>query len=201
MGTIDLKAGQIITFGNYFKNSGGKKEPLEWRILETDGCTALLITDDAIDCKQYHHEYTAVSWNDCDLRKWCNNVFLMEAFSETERKAVVTARNQNDYGPETDDHIFCLSTEEAEKYFHNCCDRACRVTLFALSLGAVDLQLGNTSWWLRTHGGRNNYAAYVCGDGCICDNGYYVYYHRAAVRPACRINLASYMLLNDQKNL
>ena len=49
MGTIDLKAGQIITFGNYFKNSGGKKEPLEWRILETDGCTVLLITEDAID--------------------------------------------------------------------------------------------------------------------------------------------------------
>ena len=105
MGTIDLKAGQIITFGNYFKNSGGKKEPLEWRILETDGCTVLLITEDAIDCKQYHHEYTAVSWNDCDLRKWCNNDFLMDAFSETERKAVVTARNQNDYGPETDDYI------------------------------------------------------------------------------------------------
>ena len=40
----ELKAGQIITFGSYFKNSGGKKEPLEWRILETDGCTALLIS-------------------------------------------------------------------------------------------------------------------------------------------------------------
>ena len=112
----------------------------------------------------------------------------------------MTTINQNDYGPETNDLVFCLSTEEAEKYFHNCCDRACRVTLFALSLGAVDLQLGNTSWWLRTHGGRNNYAAYVCGDGCICDNGYYVYYHRAAVRPVCRINIATYLKLNDQKN-
>jgi len=101
----ELKAGQIITFGTYFKNSGGKTEPLEWRILETDGRTALLITEDAVDCKQYHHEYTAVSWNDCDLRKWCNNDFLMEAFSETERKSVVTTINQNDYGPETDDYI------------------------------------------------------------------------------------------------
>lgn len=73
MESIALKVGRIITFGSYFKNSGGKKEPLEWRILETDGC--------------------------------------------------------------------------------------------------------------------------------ICDNGYYVYYHRAAVRPACRINLATYLQLNDQKNL
>ena len=42
----------------------------------------------------------------------------MEAFSETERKSVVTTINHNDYGPETDDYIFCLSADEAEKYFH-----------------------------------------------------------------------------------
>ena len=169
--------------------------------MHTDGKTALLITENAIDCMQYHQNFIGISWNVCDLRKWCNDDFLKEAFSETERNLIVTTINRNNYGPETNDLVFCLSTEEAEKYFHNCCDRACRVTLFALSLGAVDLQLGNTSWWLRTHGGRNNYAAYVCGGGCICDNGYYVYYHRAAVRPVCRINLETYLQLNDQKNL
>ena len=186
----EFKNGQIIKFGRYFKNNNNKKEPLEWRVLETDGKTALLITENAIDCMQYHQNFIGISWNVCDLRKWCNDDFVKEAFSETERNLIVTTINRNNYGPETNDLVFCLSTEEAEKYFHNCCDRACRVTLFALSLGAVDLQLGNTSWWLRTHGGRNNYAAYVCGDGCICDNGYYVYYHRAAVRPACRIQFS-----------
>ena len=185
----ELKAGRIITFGNYFKNSGCKKEPLEWRILETDGCTALLITDDAIDCKQYHHEYTAVSWNDCDLRKWCNNDFLMEAFSETERKAVVTTINQNDYGPETNDLVFCLSTEEAEKYFESDRDRICKVTSYAQKNGAYDDGNGCTTWWLRSSGSDYGNASIVDGGGYIYCIGVNVHFDVVTVRLACRINL------------
>lgn len=36
----ELKAGRIITFGSYFKNSGGKKEPLgeSWKLTAVPLC-------------------------------------------------------------------------------------------------------------------------------------------------------------------
>lgn len=185
----EFKNGQVIKFGRYFKNNNNKKEPLEWRVLHTDGKTALLITENAIDCKQYHHKETIVSWHDCDLRKWCNEDFIMEAFSETEKKLIVITINHNKYGPETNDLAFCLSTDEAQKYFGYDTNRICKATSYALKNGAYDGGNGSIYWWLRSSG--YCHVAYVdrCGyvnyDGCnVCDSN-------VAVRLACRINLES----------
>lgn len=187
----NFKKGQIIQFGRYFKNSGSKKEPLEWRVLETDGKTALLITDYAVDCKPYHHEDMIVSWNDCDLRKWCNDDFVKEAFSETERNLIVTTINHNNYGPETKDLVYCLSTNEALKYFRNDNERICKATSYALKNGANGGVC--TYWWLRSS--NNNYfylrTALVDNLGNVSLYGYYVYHCYVAVRLACRINLES----------
>ena len=187
----EFKNGQIIKFGRYFKNNNNKKEPLEWRVLETDGKTALLITENAIDCMQYHQNFIGISWNVCDLRKWCNDDFVKEAFSETERNLIVTTINQNNYGPETNDLVFCLSTVEAEKYFESDRDRICKVTSYALKNGAYDDGNGCTSWWLRSSGSDYGNASIVDGGGYIYCKGVNVHFDVMTVRLACRINLES----------
>jgi hypothetical protein len=185
----NLKNGQIIVFGKYFKRYGKKKEPLEWRVLQTDGKNALLITENAIDCKQYHHEDTDVSWNDCDLRKWCNEDFIMEAFSETEKKLIVTSSNKNNYGPETDDLVFCLSAEEAGEYFTKDNDRVCSPTQVALKNEAYTDKNSCTYWWLRSKGNYYYCAAHVLNNGSIRNYGDFVSDNIVAVRLAGRINL------------
>ena len=185
----EFKNGQVIKFGRYFKNNNNKKEPLEWRVLHTDGKTALLITENAIDCMQYHQNFIGISWNVCDLRKWCNDDFLKEAFSETERNLIVTTINRNNYGPETNDLVFCLSTEEAEKYFESDRDRICKVTSYAQKNGAYDDGNGCTSWWLRSSGSDYGNASIVDGGGYIYCIGVNVHFDVVTVRLACRINL------------
>ena len=187
----EFKNGQVIKFGRYFKNNNNKKEPLEWRVLHTDGKTALLITENAIDCMQYHQNFIGISWNVCDLRKWCNDDFVKEAFSETERNLIVTTINQNNYGPETNDLVFCLSTVEAEKYFESDRDRICKVTSYALKNGAYDDGNGCTSWWLRSSGSDYGNASIVDGGGYIYCKGVNVHFDVMTVRLACRINLES----------
>ena len=162
---------------------------MEWRVLQTDGKNALLITENAIDCKQYHHEDTDVSWNDCDLRKWCNEDFIMEAFSETEKKLIVTSSNKNNYGPETDDLVFCLSAEEAGEYFTKDNDRVCSPTQFALKNEAYTDKNSCTYWWLRSKGNYYYCAAHVLNNGSIRNYGDFVSDNIVAVRLACRINL------------
>ena len=185
----EFKNGQVIKFGRYFKNNNNKKEPLEWRVLHTDGKTALLITENAIDCMQYHQNFIGISWNVCDLRKWCNDDFLKEAFSETERNIIVTTINRNNYGPETNDLVFCLSTEEAEKYFESDRDRICKVTSYAQKNGAYDDGNGCTTWWLRSSGSDYGNASIVDGGGYIYCIGVNVHFDVVTVRLACRINL------------
>jgi hypothetical protein len=191
----EFKNGQVIKFGRYFKNNNNKKEPLEWRVLETDGKTALLITENAIDCKQYHHKETIVSWHDCDLRKWCNRDFIRDTFSETEKKLIVTTINQNNYGLQTDDLIFCISTDEAIKYFGDNKNRICKATSYALQNRAYDGGNGCAYWWLRSNNHPNYYASYtanyVDSHGFVSKNGCSVSLDNFAVRLACRINIES----------
>ena len=86
-----------------------------------------------IDCKRYHHEFTEIAWDNCDLRKWLNADFLKAAFSEEEQQRIRLSDVVNDdnrkYGTSggnnTRDLIFCLSLAEAERYFKNNDERKC----------------------------------------------------------------------------
>ena len=180
----NLAVGQVILFGKYFKNNSKIKEPLEWKVLETDGKTALLITEYAIDCKRYHNEFSDASWNNCNLRKWCNEEFISTAFLKAESKALVTSKNKNSYGPETHDLVFCLSIDEAAKYFRDDKDRICKATSYALKQGAYKLNDGYTCWWLRSRRGSVTNGIKAFSDGYFGRND-------VGVRLACRINLES----------
>lgn len=110
-------------------------EPVKWRVLETDGSTALLLSDQAIDNQRFNQSYEFMSWDKSTLRSWLNgygpeentnkrdytvNNFIDSAFSTEEQQAIVTSQvnNEDNYvyggmsGNVTEDKIFLLSQSE-----------------------------------------------------------------------------------------
>lgn len=79
-----VKVGGYVKFGSYPQNNGDIKEPIEWLVLEVNGNKALLISSYGLDCKEYHHEFEFITWENCDLRKWLNGEFFRRAFTVAE---------------------------------------------------------------------------------------------------------------------
>ena len=191
---LTIKKGDIIKFGNYPQDNNGSKTPIEWLVLDVKGDEALLISRHGLDCKQYHHVYNNITWEDCNLRKWLNSDFLKSAFSneESERILVSELRNYNNpgYGTyggnDTKDRIFCLSIAEAEQYFCSNKDRQCLPTAYARKQGAY-VSNDFCYWWLRSPGRSQDGASNVITDGAVGLYGGDVNNVLRAVRPALRI--------------
>jgi len=107
------KAGDIIQFGGY-----------KWRILDVTDGKALIITEGIIERREYHERFENTTWANCDLRQYLNGEFY-DSFSEKDKVKIIQVTNQNPDnpwygthgGPDTQDHIFLLSVDEAVKYF------------------------------------------------------------------------------------
>ncbi|MCI8785332.1 MAG: DUF1542 domain-containing protein [Eubacterium sp.] len=120
-------------------------ESVKWRVLHTDGSTALLLSDMALDNQPYYTSYTPITWEKSTMRSWLNgygdagneagidygtNNFIDTAFTGAEqaaiRNTVVENTNNLDYGADggnnTEDRLFLLSeselcaTDEAASY-------------------------------------------------------------------------------------
>ena len=189
--TKSVKKGGYIKFGNYPQQNGNAKGPIEWLVLEVMGDKALLVSRYGLDCKQYHHDFTDITWENCFLRKWLNNVFLKAAFSAEEQQRIRLSEVANDDNPEyrtrggnnTQDRVFCLSLAEAKRYFKDNRERMCRPTVLAKAHG-VYVSDHCCYWWLRSPGGNQYDASLVDTDGALDPYGYYVRRDNYAVRPA-----------------
>ena len=210
---IEVTVGEKVFFGQYPQGANGKVEPLVWRVLAVENGRALLITDKLIDAIPYNKEITKITWETCTLRKWMNNDFISKAFSSSQQAQIATVSNQNPNNPlwgtqggnATQDRIFALSVNEANKYFRDDDDRMAAVTEYAKKHGAYirnnktakkigcknSLPTGEKTgwWWLRSPGVDSNIAALVDDDGYINQCGYSVDIYDVAVRPALWLNL------------
>lgn len=195
-----VKKGDIITFGTYEQdnNLSNGSEPIEWIVLEVKNDKALLLSKFALDNKPYYTwddlknnvpdssninlEYPLVSissWKDCSLRKWLNDDFYNNAFSKSEKKAIVssslknvdTTKSEGTFKFEdTKDKVFLLSLNDIQNKdygFANEEDLYCGATEYAVKQGVpsdandpedkyfkenwkwVDGKLA-CSWWLRS---------------------------------------------------
>lgn len=182
-------------FGSYYQESGEVRSPIEWIVLEENGDTALLISKYALDCKPYNSENIDTTWQTSAIRKWLNTEFINQAFSDTERKKIqktaVTVSDNSVYkingGNATEDEIFLLSIEEAEKYFPSDEARICEPTEYALFNGAK--ACGGCWWSLRSSGHDRSYNACVSAVGAINTYGSGVCSPITCVRPALRIDM------------
>ena len=198
----NIKVGSHINFGAYEQdnNTSNGKEDVEWLVLEIKDGKALVISKYALDCKQYNTSHTDVTWETSTLRKWLNNDFLNSAFSADEKAMIPTvtvSADKNPYystnpGNATQDQVFLLSIPEANTYFNSDNARQCEPTDYAVANGAYDSSdNGNCSWWLRSPGYNQNYAAGVYSDDDVDEYGFYVSYGIYAVRPALWIDINS----------
>ena len=197
----------IIYFGNYEQDGKKSKntESIEWIVLDAQDGKALLLSKDALDSVPFHKSYTEVTWENCSLRSWLNSTFLDAAFDEEEQSMILTTKVDNSASQgnpkwktkdsrATNDKIFLLSYEEAERYFNGAESRMCQPTKYAVSRGAdvrkIDKYTEAGWWWLRSPGEKNHHAAFVNFDGERYSNA--VGNEYLSVRPAMWIDLDAY---------
>ena len=196
------EVGDIVKFGSYEQDNdiSNGKETITWKILEKKKGKALLISEYALDCKTYNKENRNVTWETSSIRRWLNEEFMQAAFSNNEKKQIVKITNKNPNnskygtkgGKNTQDKIFLLSIDEAEKYFASDETRVCAPTVYAVAKGVFkNYETGNCYWWLRSSGINQKYAATVRDGGGVCVSGELVdtAYNDTAVRPALWVNL------------
>jgi hypothetical protein len=166
---------------------GGKN--LWWLILSEDiqNHRVLLLALDAVTYREYHQEFVAITWKECDLRKWLNSIFLEDMmFHDTTDRFCSAPLHTNDNpkyktsgGADTEDKLFLLSIDEVKEYFPNDDDHIAR------------LNGEPVWWWLRSPGFSSYYAAIVYYVGYVYDIGDIVSSSGGAVRPAFWLNLKS----------
>jgi len=192
------KVGDIIQFGNYEQdnNLSNGKEKIDWRVLAVENDKVLLLSEKILDTKPYNETDEDVTWETCSLRSWLNEEFYNNAFTASEKNVIITTNviNKDNKtwgtkgGNDTNDKVFLLSYEEAEKYFSNKKDGISKYTEYAKSNG-LDFWGPEwvPDWWLRTPGYSQKSASWFEEEPN--NVGEYGYYKNKGDRPALWINL------------
>ena len=123
----ELKKGDIVKIGRYEQDADESNGPedIEWEVLSAENGKAFLITKYVIDSKRFSDVNKNAKWEDSTLRKWLNSEFLDNSFSKSEREHICLSKIENKAnayyntcaGNDTEDKVFCLSSEEVDKYY------------------------------------------------------------------------------------
>lgn len=171
-----MQLGDKITFGKY-----------EWRVLDIQNNTALIITEYIIEQRPYHDAYKDITWADCALRKYLNGEFY-DGFTEAEQSRIIPVLNKNPDNPwygskggvDTKDNIFLLSLEEVTcRYFGDSSSKLYNPKKNqrywferkdennSRRIARLEGVEWSTWWWIRTPGRVSVKAVYIHGDGNI----------------------------------
>ena len=169
-----MRIGDKISFGDY-----------DWRVLDIQNNTALIITEDIVELRAYHNKLGDITWADCELRKYLNGEFLNNFTEEDNSKIIPTtvANLDNPWfgtigGDDTFDKIFLLSIEEVVcKYFGDS-SKNLQIPNGKYKYWFTRKDVNNDKrtsaycghiwwWWLRSPGRKQVKAVYVHGDGNI----------------------------------
>lgn len=196
-----LSAGSVIPFG-----------PFQWRILCVRSGSALIITEDVIDCMWYQvpmQSCEKMSWAKCSLRDYLNDAFIGNNFTVDQIGCMRVAtlhnvsdpyakENEIDVSRDTNDVVFCLSIPEAWEYFDKPSIRKARAGDSAIEAGVKVNSGGCSPWWLRSDSGISG-GAYVTSQGSI-DVSWFASAgsNGLGVRPAMVIDLKDYIALGEK---
>ena len=143
--------------GNYYKESA-----IEWRVLDEDSESYLLLSEKIISRRRYH-DWSCEGWKDASLRVWLNSNFINYAFAkekddliETEvvsrnvnREKINLAGSTDDYVLEsTRDKVWLLDEDEARNIEYGFDSDKSRI---AYATQYVDMQESAQTWCLRGH--------------------------------------------------
>ncbi len=162
-------------------------EKYEWRVLDIQNNTALIITENIIEQRAYHNAYKDITWAECSLRRYLNDEFYNK-FTPADKSRIIPVINKNPDnqwygskgGADTRDYIFLLSVEEVTcQYFGDSSSK-----LYSPGKNQrywFQRKDENNSkriainknekwyhwWWLRSPGRVNVKAVYIHPDGNI----------------------------------
>ena len=179
---------------------------LNWIVLDVKDSKVLLLLEKIWDKRPYHSSNTAITWENCSLRKELNDEFYNK-IPQAERSKIVNSPIINsknrwfgtDGGRNTNDYVFLLSIEEVVRYFG---DSGQLKNKNPKSKYWIDDQYNNARiakgssgsaswWWLRSPGDFPDRAAGVFGVGDVDMYGSGVSSSGGGVRPALWLNLQS----------
>ena len=108
-----MEIGDKIVFNRY-----------EWRVLDIQDNSALVITEDIIEQRAYHDKYIDIQWVDSELRAYLNGEFYNN-FTVADKSRIIPITNKNPDNPwfgtqggvDTKDYVFLLNNRAAA-YIH-----------------------------------------------------------------------------------
>lgn len=177
--------------------------PYSWEVLDIQDGKALLITEDILEMIRYNEEYEAIVWADSTLRAYLNGEFYENNFSDEEKARIVTVTNTTpdnawfgtEGGPDTEDKIFLLSTEEVVRYFGDSGqlengnpDSSYSIEDEYGKERIAQFEDANERWWLRSPGIEPEFTSMVARCGMLEVGGYFAE-KREGLRPALWITL------------
>jgi len=198
-----LRLGEV-RFDAY--HGGIFSDNIEWRVLALENDRVLVISENVIEVRPYHHEYTSITWEKSDLRRWLNGAFF-DGLPVNARTQIGEVSNQNPDnwgtlgGNSTQDRVFLLSISEAEQYFYSDKNRQARLSLSDATMGFFaekygmtlkvfeEIQSGYWWWRLRSPGSYGSeFAASVNHSGSVYGVGGIVDLDSGGVRPSFWLN-------------
>ena len=185
---------KIVTLGSY-PQQNDKKEPIEWLVLQEKEGQMLLVSRYCLASLPWNKERSDAVWETSDIRRWLNEDFLKNAFSEQEQSAIVTTKldnrdqlgNGTPVGADTEDRLFLLSSIDALALLY---DEGYRVkpTPHVVSQGVYVNPIGDCAWWLRSPGKIPTSPSYFNSHGDIGTRNHEVQETIIGVRPALWVN-------------
>ncbi len=201
----DAQVGDTVFFGRCEQDARQTDGPewIEWLVLERKDGRILVISRYALASRAYYPSALAATWSTSDVRTFLNMSFFNLAFDAEEQALIPTVRVEavpnpsfdTDQGPDTEDRIFLLSIEEADRYFPSDEARMCLPTATAVAQGIFEsvtyTRDGKATcfWWLRQPGRFNKTAACIDDNGALHPSGYLNDEDMVGVRPALWIEL------------
>ena len=191
-----------VKFGKYDLDDDNTKEDLEWVALTSNGKYALLLSKYMIkempmisyeELNELEHNdkfaLHSIRYNDCAIRKWLNNDFLINAFNEEEKKLIeesYISANNNPYNGLSggcwtlNDKLFLLSIEDSSIYFG---------IIGGTKKNTCYINEDSGWWWLRSMGDQTDTMTVVDNSLTSLFGVSFTKYYFAGVRPAFWINL------------
>lgn len=210
-----------IYFGNYYQSdkTGKKKDRIKWRVIQTDGKEALLLSDSILDIRQYVEGDSGdveATWETSSLRTWLNTEFLNTAFDAEEKEGIkitkVVTPDNDVYntagGNATEDKIYVPTRQDMknEKYgfSKNWTELSATRKVLGTNYHATRVNMLKVSetenitvfpklYVLRTPGRTKTHVAFINGGevyGGAGNAGGYNIMNYYAIRPMLRLDLS-----------
>lgn len=190
-----LEVGDTIDFGSY-------RGATKWLVLAVEDGRALLISEEILDIGPYSIKDISTTWETSFQREWLNNGFIYDAFNEEEQALILSAmlstpdngEHGTSGGADTEDRIFLLSAEEAERYLPSDAEKKALFSSYTACYNKVNNwpNDGSYGWWLRSPGASQTRAALVVNGEIDGEGQSVASLNNAGVRPALWVDTKAY---------